>query len=201
MRKFGVTPRWAGLLLAVAVASPVIAQETHWYVGASAGQAKYKGACNGSPVSCKDHDTAWKLFGGYQFNQNFGAEVGYTDLGKAKLNGITSGVSVDASLAATAWELLGVGTLPLGQGFGLYGKAGLYRAETKLSATAAIPGFSASSSGKDKNSDLTFGFGGRYDITKAIGARAEWQRYRKVGGNNTDKGDINVLSVGLLFSF
>jgi OOP family OmpA-OmpF porin len=158
MRKALLTSNWVGSLLAVAIASPVVAQETRWYAGASVGEAKFKSACDGVPVSCKDHDTAWKLFGGYQFNQNFGAELGYADMGKAKANGIVSGVAVDVNDAVTAWDLVGVGSWP-------------------------------------------FGLGGRYDITKAIGARAEWQRYRKVGGDSTGKDDIDVFSVGLLFSF
>ena len=202
MTKLGLwSSRWAGLLLAVAVASPVVAQETRWYVGASVGEAKFKSACDGVPVSCKDHDTAWKLFGGYQFNKNFGAELGYADMGKAKANGIVSGVAVDVSDAVTAWDLVGVGTWPLAQGFGVYGKVGFYRAETKTSGSGALAGFATTTGSKHSNSDLTFGLGGRYDFTKAIGAKAEWQRYRKVGGDSTGKDNIDVFSVGLLFSF
>ena len=38
----------------------------------------------GPGVSCDSKDTAWKFFGGYQFNRNLAAELGYTDLGKIK---------------------------------------------------------------------------------------------------------------------
>src|SRR5712671_1575456 len=121
-----VASRWAGLLLGFAVALPAVAQEAKWYVGAGVGQAKFKGACDGVPVSCKDDDTAWKLFGGYQFNRNFGAELGYADLGKSNANGIISGIGVNASAAVTAWDLVGVGSIPLGQSFAVYGKLGIY---------------------------------------------------------------------------
>jgi opacity protein-like surface antigen len=94
-----------------------------------------------------------------------------------------------------------VGTWPFGQGFGLYGKVGLYRAETKTSGSGALAGFTTAASSKHTNSNLTFGLGGRYDFTKVIGARAEWQRYRNVGGGSTAKDDIDVFSVGLLFNF
>jgi OOP family OmpA-OmpF porin len=201
MSKLGFAPCGVGLLLAVAVATPVVAQETRWYVGAGVGEAKFKSVCDSVPVSCRDHDTAWKLFGGYQFNRNFGAELGYADMGKAKANGIVSGVAVDVNSAVTAWDLVGVGTWPFGQGFGLYGKVGLYRAETKTSGSGALAGFTTAASSKHANSNLTFGLGGRYDFTKVIGARAEWQRYRNVGGGSTAKDDIDVFSVGLLFNF
>src|SRR3954447_17920663 len=51
------------------------------YVGGGFGQSKFK--CP-TGLSCDDtKDTAFKLFGGYQFNRNIASEVGYTDLGKA----------------------------------------------------------------------------------------------------------------------
>lgn len=183
-----------------------------FYAGISAGQSKFKGACDsdsGVAVSnCKDTDTAWKIFGGYQFTPNLAVELGYNDFGRisgdatVSLGGST--FAGNAKIEATAFELTGVGMLPLGHQFSVYGKLGVYYAETKASAnvTMTTPPFaSGSSSQSDNNTNLTFGLGARYDFTKNIAVRAEWQRFSKVGSDEVGKGDIDVLAIGALYRF
>ena len=183
-----------------------------FYAGLSLGQAKAKGACDSDASvtvsNCNDSDTSWKIFGGYQFTPNFALELGYNDFGRvsgdatAVLGGST--FTGNAKIEATAFELTGVGSLPLGHQFSLYGKLGVYYAETKSSATVrqTTPPFaSGSASTSDNNTNLTFGFGARYDITRNIAVRAEWQRFSKVGSDDTGKGDIDVLAIGGLYRF
>src|SRR5689334_17289823 len=104
----------SGLIVLSGVAASVsaFAQDKGFYAGVAVGQSTIRGACDGVPLSCDDTDTGWKLTGGYQFNKNFGAEIGYVDLGKASASGVLSGASVSASVKAKGWEVLGVGTLP-----------------------------------------------------------------------------------------
>ncbi len=183
-----------------------------FYAGLSIGQSKFKGACDSKAgvtlSNCKDSDTAWKIFGGYQFTPNLAVELGYNDFGRISSDAVvTMGGSTfagNARIEATAFEATGVGTLPLGHQFSLYGKLGVYYAETKSSAnvTQTTPPFaSGSSSASDNNTNLTFGFGARYDVTKNIALRAEWQRFSKVGSDSTGKGDIDVLGIGALYRF
>ena len=183
-----------------------------FYAGVSAGQSKFKGACDsggGATITnCKDTDTAWKIFGGYQFTPNLAVELGYNDFGRisgdATLALGGSSFTGNAKIEATAFELTGVGALPLGHQFSLYGKLGVYYAETKASANVqqTTPPFaSGSSSQSDNNSNLTFGLGARYDFTRNIAVRAEWQRFSKVGSDQTGKGDIDVLAIGGLYRF
>jgi OOP family OmpA-OmpF porin len=122
-------------------------QETGAYAGLSIGQAKSKDACSGAGVtgatgistSCDDKDTAWKIFGGYQFMRYLAAEVAYTDLGKVKASASAPGVSASAEVKSNAWELVAVGSYPIGtSGFAPYAKAGFYRGESKLSTSVGI---------------------------------------------------------------
>lgn len=203
------------IALAIAAASTSAwSQEptSKFYAGASIGQSKFKGACDSEPgttiSNCKDTDTAWKIFGGYEFTPNLAVELGYNDFGRISGDATVvvggSTFTGSAKIEATAFELTGIGTLPLGHQFSLYGKLGVYYAETKSSADVrqTTPPFaSGSSSTSDNNSNLTFGLGARYDITSNIGIRAEWQRFSKVGGDNTGKGDIDVLAIGGLYRF
>jgi hypothetical protein len=70
------------------------------YAGVNVGQSKVNIQCDLAGVTCDDTDTASKLYAGYQLN-NFAAELGYADLGKATLTG-PGGTD---EIAATAWDL------------------------------------------------------------------------------------------------
>ena len=168
--------------------------EAGWYVGGSIGQSKIDCSTGGvAGVSCDDSDTAFRVLGGYQFNKYLGAELGYADLGKATI----SGAGLSASVEAKAWDLVGVGRLPLADRFSLFGKLGMYRADSDLSSnTPLIPASS------DTNSDITYGVGAQYDFNKNLGVRAEWQQYKKVGSDSTGgEGDVDVMSIGVVYRF
>ena len=143
------------------------------YVGANIGQSKFRNACNGF-TGCDDKDTAFKLFGGYQFTPNIAAELGYTDLGKI------GGINVKGN----AWDLSAVGMWPLASQISLLGRLGAYHGELK-------------DGGSDTKNGLTFGLGAQYDFNRNIGVRAEWQRFNNMSSNV----DVDVLSVGALYRF
>jgi OOP family OmpA-OmpF porin len=178
------------------------AQDAGFYAGAAVGQSRISDACEGVTVACDDKDTAWKVFGGYQFNKNFGAEVGYVDLGKATANGVITGVTVSADAKVKGFEVLGVGTLPIANNFSAYGKLGFFRWDLDVSATGVISGFSATVSASETGTDFTFGLGLKYDFAKNIGARLEWQRYNDIGKESTTgKSDADLFSLGIVFKF
>lgn len=158
------------------------------YIGGGLGQSKFK--CTDNFNCDDDKDTAFKLFGGYQFNKNIAAEVGYTDLGKAKSTG-------GGEAKATAWELSAVGAFPVWQQLSILGRLGLYYGEGKLSGTGA--------DNKKNTTDLTYGLGVGWDFNKNLGVRGEWQRYSKVkfedslGGSGDT--DVDVLGVSVLWRF
>lgn len=184
------------------LASPVLAQDSAFYIGAAAGQAKAKDWCNGLSgpgISCDDTDTSWKFFLGWQFNRHFAIEGGWTDLGKVSASGPVLGIPSTASISAKGWELVGVGSIPLGEQFSVYGKAGLYR--TRLKGTFVVPGV-GSASANDTENDFTYGVGVRYNFTKQTGARLEWQRFDNVGSSAVGgKSDIDMWSLGIVFKF
>lgn len=164
------------------------------YLGLTAGIASYKDTCSRVTVSCDDSDTAWRFSGGYQFNRNLGVELAYANLGAASASG-AAGAS--ARYEVFAWDLVGVGFIPMTPQFSFLAKFGLYRAEVDTRGNTGT--FSGSQS--DKNSGLTFGFGAQYMLGRSLGLRAEWQRYGDVGGPATGEDDINVLSAGVLWKF
>jgi len=177
-------------------ATPAAAQDmsaNRFYIGGTIGQTTASDGCSGiilPGITCNDSDTAWRILGGYQFSPNVSFELGYQDLGKVK----ATGFGVNGEVTSNVWELVAVGTLPLKNRFSIYGKLGGYLGDTTLRSNAGF-------AGSDTNTDLTFGVGGRYDLSPQVALRAEYQSYQSVGGGNVGTSDFDVVSVGALFRF
>ena len=142
------TKAWLAAVLGAAsltLSSGALAQQsTGWYVGADIGNAEI----NNGP-----DDTAWRLVGGYQFNRNLAAEVGYSSL-----------LDKDG-VEATALELVAVGMFPIANRFSVFGKVGFANVEVESAA------------GSDDKTELTYGVGVQYDFSPRLGLRGQWQRY------------------------
>lgn len=193
----------AGFALSAPSALAQAQQDVRFYIGGSLGQAQVDLDCTGT-TSCDDKDTSWKMFGGYQINQNFAVELGYSNLGEVRADTpsfVFGGLTVPPAttrIETTAWELVGVGSLPMADRFSLFGKLGLYRAETKIDIAFEGAG---SVTDDDNNVGLTLGVGARYDFTRNLGIRAEWQRYSEVAAADFGESDVDVISIGVLWRF
>ena len=148
---------------AMTVSAGALAQgmQPAWYVGGDIGTVDF----------ADEEDTGWKILGGYQLNRNFAAELGYGTLFDK------DGVEV------TAWDLVGVGILPLNNQFSVYGKLGFAMWE------AEGPG------GSVDGTDLTYGVGAQYDLTPKLGLRLQWQRY------DTDDEEADAFTLGAIYRF
>jgi len=161
------------------------------YFGASVGYAQAKNGClgflSGGGRACDDNDLEWGLLAGYQINRYFGAEAAYRDLGKVRA---TSASSSEFTHAAV-WDLTAVGIVPIEERFSAYGKFGAYLATLDASARDIAD---------HRNSGLTYGAGLQWDFRAGYGLRAQWQRYRNVGGGDTfGTNHYDVLGVALLY--
>lgn len=167
---------WIAAILgaaAMAASSSALAQraatgaDTGWYVGAAVGQN-----------DDLDDEMAWKFTAGYQINRNVAAEVSYSMLGERSPG---FGVSAEAS----AFEVVGLYKFPVANQLSLYGLLGLARIEGEVTAPAPI------GTVKDNSTELTFGFGAQYDVSRNLGVRAQYQDYDNSG----------VISVGVVYKF
>ena len=164
--------------------------DQRFYVGFGVGKSSWKDACAQLGGSCDDTDNAFKVLGGYQFNRYFAGEFGLVDLGSAIA---TFGGARD-EVKAKAWELTAVGSAPIVDRFSIFGRFGVYFAEVKENTNFA-GNFSHS------NNDLTYGFGVRYDFTRNLAMRGEFQRYSDVGGGPILTSDVDVVSLSVLWMF
>ena len=179
-----------GVMLAASQASA-----QGFYIGGSIGEGDaddgnaIPALITSGPVDGKD--SGLKFLGGYQFGRNLAVEIAYVDLGKATYSGtfvgqpVTGGTVKTSGLNASA-----VGILPLNPSFSLFAKAGVFAWEAKAKdVTGGVP-----FSGKDDGADLSFGFGGAYNVTTNFSVRAEWELFEAVDS-------ISLLSVGVAYKF
>ena len=77
-----------------------------FYIGGSVGQSNFDDS-NAIPDlitsgNVDSKDTGYKIFGGYQFNQHFGLELAWVDLGKASYSGTFLGAPVTGGTVETS---------------------------------------------------------------------------------------------------
>src|SRR3990172_7235075 len=94
----------AALLCGLVAASQASAQG--FYIGGRVGQSSFDDD-NAIPDlitsgTVDDKDTGFKIFGGYQFNRNFGVELAWVDLGKASYSGTFFGAPVTGGTVKTS---------------------------------------------------------------------------------------------------
>jgi OOP family OmpA-OmpF porin len=171
------------------------------YVGAGLGESSADVTpyyvVPGASVSVSDTDTAFKLFGGYAFNDNIAVEGGYTYFGEFDVNYADSlGVFLTEKRELGAVYVAAVGSIPLGA-VTLFGKAGLANWFADYSENG-IWGWSDTATGIDP----MVGLGVKFDVSQNFAVRGEAERYMNVGDAAlADQSDIDVLSVNAVLKF
>lgn len=202
-------------LVALAIiASPfAVADDSGWYAGANAGQSRAtiddvritSGLLNSgftsTSINDDDRSTGYKIYGGYQFNRNFALEGGYFDLGKFGFNATTVPAgTLSGSIKLRGLNLDLVGSLPITQRLSAFGRLGVNYAEARdsFTGTGAVNVLDPNPSKRDTN--LKVGLGLQYALTQSLAMRAELERYR-INDAVGNKGDIDLVSVGLVYRF
>jgi len=193
-----------------------------WYVGAGVGYSKSHIDDTVTPIpgvtyilSDDDNDWGGKVFAGYQWNPNFAMEGGYVDFGQISqtLTTVMPAVgSLNADFKSRGMFLDAIGIVPIGNVFSIDGKVGGYYAHNSLDFSAAgpieplIPAAFATAGVpiNEYKNELKWkvGLGARYDFTKNIGVRAEWERYFDLDTDHSGGGtDIDLYSVNIIYFF
>lgn len=175
-----------GLAVAgLALGTTVSAQEsTGLYLGASLGEASVEIA----DADFDGSDTAFKVFGGYAFNDNFAVELAWFDGGNADED--YGAGSIDVEL--TGLNASVIGRLPVGEKFALFGRLGFtsYDAEVSARVNGETVAFE---DGSDE--DLSYGVGGELTFGQQFGFRAEYEIV------DASDAEFNFLSIGGVFHF
>ncbi|GGC11483.1 hypothetical protein GCM10007205_20800 [Oxalicibacterium flavum] len=184
------------LAFGIATALPLSAFAEGAYVGVNAGRANHKVHFDDGE-SAKDNATGYKLYAGYNFNQNFGVEGGYTHLGKYSDSWDDgAGDSGSETIKGRALYVAATGTLPLSEQFSLFGKLGV--TQNRVKASIVENGNFASAS-KSRTTGL-FGVGASFHFSRNLAAVLEYENYGNVKFSDV-KLKANLVSIGLRYAF
>jgi OmpA-OmpF porin, OOP family len=147
---------------------------------------------------------AGRVFGGYQFNQYTGLELGFTKFSNMNTSGIYTfsgyNFSTSGTIKTYATDVVAKLNLPLSNGFNIFGKLGVayLNEQWSISSSNASIG-SVNASGTEDGFLPTFGLGLGYDVNQNISADVSWMRIQQVGSVNLDSTD--TVMVGLSYHF
>lgn len=152
----------------VAASSAVFAAEpTPFYVGADVSSTK---------VSGLDDKGGYGAFVGYKINQSVAVEAGYH-----RLVDTDSGA---ANLKLDQMDISLIGSVPLTDGFSMYGRIGYNRVDSETSSNGVKL--------KDHNNNALYGIGLGYAFSPVVSARLEVQK---------PDSDITKLVAGIAYKF
>jgi OOP family OmpA-OmpF porin len=177
----------ASLGLAMGLAVSAQAADPGFYAGAGVGKAALKFDDVGFGLSFDTTDSAFKIFGGYMFNEYFGLDGAFFDAGEQTED--YGPFSVTADMSGLSISVLG--NLPLGENFALFGKFGVTSLEGDVETRAS--GFSDSTEASED--DVSYGVGAALSFGTPFELRAEYEAV------NIDGGDFNYWTVSGLYRF
>ncbi len=197
----------------LATAAPTYAADNGWYFGVDLGFAKAADWCSGQPtvvvggsLSCSDTSLAGAMYGGYQFNRYLSVQSGIVGFGDVNAEFNSPSASANVSGSAYGVNAVAIGTLPIGDGFGIFAKGGAAYMYSRISGVSTVPGGGtlASVDASGWQGVWTFGAGAKYDFWDRYTVRLTWDRYVDVGqqiAGVSAKSNIDMISVGVLYHF
>lgn len=171
------------------------AQDTHYYAGVTTGSSKasLKNSA-GERFTSTNHPIPFKLYGGVELTEHFAVEAGYagaTDKHEfdKRLTGSAAAPRLSSQVAYVALK----GTIPLGESFDVYGKAGV--AYNRYEMDGAGEGDFRLSGAK-----AMAGVGVAYNVNEKLAVTLELEHYGKVREGKISLTQ-NRLHAGVKFSF
>jgi len=200
LKGFIVTPIVLSMMAGTAIAKDV---EKGFYVEGNVGQAKgyaTQGELRNevlalgdvgilSPLSQKRR--AWKLGGGYRFDNNFSTALTYADLGIIEL-GTSAGNSAVRSiegLSGKAISLTGAYNQPINDWINAHVKAGYSALSARSNHTTEGEGVESGSNG-----DWVWGAGMSFDLNENVSLMLDWERYEF-------DHKVDLVTAGLRYTF
>ncbi len=165
-------------------------------LGANADKGFYAGGGIGSAELSEDFDgftidtdsTAYRIFGGWRFNDYFAVEGGYQDFGDFEQQIDVGGTPVTASLSADGFTLGVAGSLPIGERFSVMGRFGMFYWD----GNAEINNVSQAT---PEDNNPYFGIGIGYAVSEKFLITGDLTRFELEDANS------NVISLGFQFRF
>lgn len=154
-----------------------------------------------SSIGRSGRRTAWRVFGGYQFNPYYALELGYHDLGRFGFDAATTPAGAlkgEMKFVGASADLLGM--MPVGDSLSLFARVGANWTRTRSRFEGTGTAVVADPQPSRRATNAKYGLGLQFAFTPQFLMRAEAERYRVNSATGT-RGDVNVLSVSLVVPF
>jgi OmpA-like transmembrane domain len=190
-------------LAGVVLASPVLAQAPgEGFFGLSYGAVKTDGASLYTNTVDDGTSAGYKVYAGKMFDNNFGMEIGYYDLGKYGVN--FAGAKI-AETKASAVTVAGVLASAFGGGYWLHAKAGIVFSETQIRCVGpCVPALPPLADTTTRGVAGVLGAGLGAQLAHDVEMRIDYDHLGSVHhqiGNAAYRNAYDVLSVSLQFNF
>ncbi|HEY0683280.1 MAG TPA: outer membrane beta-barrel protein [Steroidobacter sp.] len=188
-----------GLALLGLLASTTVLAEVQpgFYVGAGVGTAKVEQDTitdeDLGDFTFDSDDTAFKVFGGYNFNQYFAVEAAYFDGGAPEETIVAvPGARATLEIGLSGLIVSALGRLPLNDAFSLYGKLGLASYDVDFKGRVNGDTFATDSLSED---DVSYAVGASINVGASFELRAEYEAI------SIEDGDFNMITANGVFRF
>lgn len=184
------------LIASAAAMSAAQAQTTatpRAYVGGGIASADHEFKMSGATnVDTEGYKASGKLFAGYEFNQTWGLEAGWTDFRNSDVNYSIGGVNTRGETEGRALYLAAKATVPVNEQFSVYGKLGAARTKSELHTLNAVQNMSRS------KTEAYGALGAEYKLNETVSLIGEYERY----GKSKDFGaKADVFTIGAKYTF
>jgi OmpA-OmpF porin, OOP family len=201
-------------LAAAAISLPAAAQskafEPGFYIGIGAGQshvsdANTSGTFNGVAYTTSGFDqnkTTFQVNGGYQFTENWGIEVQYTDLGSRSGTITALGTTVGTpDVRAYQVGISGTGTYMFTPEWFARGKLGV--SSNHLNDLNVTVGGNTVNIGGSNHTDVLAGIGAGYKWNENFSTRLEYEYFGKfeTSGGTTSNGKGSNIGLRMQYKF
>ena len=210
MKKFLLLATWLAC-------GPALAQHgTGWYIGGGLGSTKadfvagdFATFATGTRTA-DDDDVGSRFFGGFRLSPNLAIEGGLAFLGSYKQRYNDGGQIAVYDYNASALTFALAGNVPVAPGFSLNGRFGVAftAAEMRLRRDDgnATPPFCPDSwwysDCSSQSTNLYWGLGAQFDVSRNWGIRLDYDNYGEVGEEfESGRADIEQVSVNFVWRF
>ena len=191
--KYGITAVLAAAALAAAASAQATDNESGFYAGAGVGTFDVKIDDVDDVTTTIDRydsdDTAYKVFGGWRMNPYLAFELAYVNLGSP-----TDEILPDTRLTVETDGIAPyvVGTLPIGDWFEVFAKAGYYWYDVEARVNSPF----GNTSDKSSDDNFTWSAGMGVNIFEHVNVRLEYEQF---DFDNTDTSNALWLTGAFRF--
>lgn len=189
-------------LVVAACAAPVASAD---YIGtlrlpgapsASSGFYSFSAMAPSSLMAGFTTDAAYRLKLGYKYSRFLTVESEYVDFGNNAGSVFANPANLSSAFRTSGFGVDTIATVPIWRQFSFYGRLGAYTGSRNIYFSNP-----ASLLGDNTRTRVRYGLGVRYDFTKAVGIRAELERYAPPGAVFSGESEADLFSVGVSWRF